>query len=509
VKALISEFVRRYGWPAHAAERPLCIGHRGARAHANENTLAAFQVAAYLGADMWELDVRLSRDGVVMVCHDDAAIAADGMRIAFAAHDAADIANVPLERGGAVPTLQEVVRLAIKSGCGLYVEVKERAAALPTLRLLSASAVPFAAVGSFDHDTVRDLAAARREHSRFPISVLVRVGEDPFTVAADTGAEVVHLCWERASNAPDRLVTPDFISRASRERLLVVIWHEERRAVLDRLMTLPVVGICTDKPEMMNRYEQHPDYPIDVVCHRGMNRIAPENTLHAARLCFDQGFQVVELDVRRTADGALIVIHDETLDRTTDGAGSVAALTIAELGRLSAGIRFDPFFREERIMPLSAFLEAANAEGQLYIEIKDADPAATLAEVERMDILRRVFFWSPDATRLAVLRSLSDDLRIMVKRNNFPTIRDAVEALRPAIVQFNWARDDRKGIDDCHEAGIAVMVKYFGANTAVFERIIRLKPDMINLDRPDVFLATYAKVTGKALGASLSKAGVC
>jgi glycerophosphoryl diester phosphodiesterase len=254
LKALIAEFVQRYGWPAHVVERPLCIGHRGASAHANENTLAAFRIAARLGASMWELDARLSRDGVVVVCHDDAVTTEDGRRIALAVQDAADIACWPLERGGTVPTLHEVINLAVETGCGLYVEVKERAAALPTMRLLSASAVPFAAAGSFDRDTVRDLVAARKEHARFPISVLVRIGEDPFTAAADTGAEVVHLCWERASSAPDRLVTPDLIARAAREKLLLVIWHEERRALLDRLVTLPVIGICTDRPEMMKRY---------------------------------------------------------------------------------------------------------------------------------------------------------------------------------------------------------------------------------------------------------------
>ena len=213
---------------------------------------------------MWELDARLSRDGVIVICHDNAVTDADGRRIVLSAHNAADIAHVPLARGGTVPTLQEVINLAIETGCGLYVEVKERAAALPTLRLLSASSVPYAAIGSFDHDTVSDLTAARREHSRFPISVLVRVGEDPFAAATGTGAEVIHLCWERASNEPDRLVTPDLILRAVRERLLVVIWHEERRAVLDRLATLPVVGICTDKPGMMNRYKRHPEHPINV-----------------------------------------------------------------------------------------------------------------------------------------------------------------------------------------------------------------------------------------------------
>lgn len=264
MRALIAEFVRRHGWPAHAVERPLCIGHRGACAHANENTLAAFRLAARLGADMWELDARVSRDGVVVVCHDDAVTIAGGGRMVLAAHDAADIARVPLERGGSVPTLEAVIKLAVETGCGLYVEAKERAAALPSLRLLSASAVRFAAIGSFDHDTVRDLDAARQRTSRFPVSVLVRVGEDPFMAAADTGADIVHLCWERASSTPDRLVTPELIARAVREELVLVIWHEERRDVLDRLVTLPVVGICTDRPEMLSRYERHPDYPIDV-----------------------------------------------------------------------------------------------------------------------------------------------------------------------------------------------------------------------------------------------------
>lgn len=250
---LIAEFVQRYGWPVHGVERPLCIGHRGASAHANENTLAAFRIAARLGADMWELDARLSRDGVVVICHDDTVTTVDGRRMTLAAHDAVDIAGMALARGGTVPTLHAVIDLAVETGCGLYVEVKEREAALPTMRLLAASAVRFAAAGSFDHDTVRDMVAARQGCLRVPIAVLVRVDEDPFMAGADTGAEIIHLCWERASSAPDRLVTSDLIVRAAREGLVVVIWHEERRAVLDRLMTLPVIGICTDRPELMRR----------------------------------------------------------------------------------------------------------------------------------------------------------------------------------------------------------------------------------------------------------------
>jgi len=266
--------------------------------------------------------------------------------------------------------------------------------------------------------------------------------------------------------------------------------------VLDHLVKLAVVGICTDKPELMNRYVPHPDYPIAIVCHRSMNRIAPENTLHAARLCYEQGFQVVELDVRRTADDGLAVVHDATLDRTTDGTGLVAARTLAELSRLSAGIRFDPFFREEPIVPLAAFLETAGAEGQLYIEIKDADPSVVLAEVERARMLSRVFFWSPDAKLLSRLRRLSGDARIMVERGAFATLGDAIQALHPAVVQWDWERDDAGEIATWRRAGVAAMVKYFGSERRDFVNIINLKPDLINLDRPDVFLAAYAAVTG-------------
>jgi glycerophosphoryl diester phosphodiesterase len=79
-----------------------------------------------------------------------------------------------------------------------------------------------------------------------------------------------------------------------------------------------------------------------VIAHRGASAWAPENTLAAFELALQQGADALELDVRLTADRAPVVIHDPTLDRTTDRSGPVAGITLAELRGADAGARFTP-----------------------------------------------------------------------------------------------------------------------------------------------------------------------
>lgn len=79
-----------------------------------------------------------------------------------------------------------------------------------------------------------------------------------------------------------------------------------------------------------------------VIAHRGGLGLWPENTIYAFRRAAELGADVLEMDVRRSADGHLVVMHDETVDRTTDGAGFVAALALETLQRLDAGYRWSP-----------------------------------------------------------------------------------------------------------------------------------------------------------------------
>src|ERR1041384_3084618 len=70
---------------------------------------------------------------------------------------------------------------------------------------------------------------------------------------------------------------------------------------------------------------------VIVIAHRGANKFAPENTLAAFRKAIEMGCDYVELDVRRTRDGALILMHDRTVDRTTDGKGAVDQMNVSEI----------------------------------------------------------------------------------------------------------------------------------------------------------------------------------
>jgi glycerophosphoryl diester phosphodiesterase len=120
-----------------------------------------------------------------------------------------------------------------------------------------------------------------------------------------------------------------------------------------------------------------------VIAHRGACALAPENTLAAFRLAADAGADGVELDVRATADGHLVVLHDADVSRTTDGAGPVDALTLAQLRRLDAGRWFGPAFAGERVPLLEDVLRWARGRLLVDVEVKAAGVEDALVEVIR------------------------------------------------------------------------------------------------------------------------------
>jgi glycerophosphoryl diester phosphodiesterase len=108
-----------------------------------------------------------------------------------------------------------------------------------------------------------------------------------------------------------------------------------------------------------------------IFAHRGSSVYAPENTLAAFKLAVQQQADVIELDAKLTADGQVVVIHDETVDRTTDGTGWVNSLTLAELKRLDAGSKFSPAFQSEKVPTLAEVFEAVGNQIFINVELKN------------------------------------------------------------------------------------------------------------------------------------------
>ena len=240
----IDGFLARFGWPANKGTHQFCIGHRGASGHRTENTLPAFELAAQLGAEMWELDTQLTRDGVVVVCHDDHLLRIFGVDRRISDLTATELAELAPD----VPTFAQVAELGQQTNTGLYIELKAPGTGIRCWQYLLVRGQQFAGFGSFDVAQVREL---RDAGCTYPLSVLVRIGDDPHAQGDLASADILHLCWERAGERPQDLVTPELLQRAFAQQREIVLWHEERPEILQDLMAFPVLAICTDLPELM------------------------------------------------------------------------------------------------------------------------------------------------------------------------------------------------------------------------------------------------------------------
>ncbi len=146
-----------------------------------------------------------------------------------------------------------------------------------------------------------------------------------------------------------------------------------------------------------------------VIAHRGASGTSPENTLAAFRRAAELGADMIELDVQVTRDGAVVVIHDYTLERTTSGTGPVHAHTLADIRRCDAGGWFDPAFRGERVPTLTETFAAVALPVNVELKPVSADDleVRALAVVEEAGALERTVFSSFAMDALERLRARS------------------------------------------------------------------------------------------------------
>ena len=153
-----------------------------------------------------------------------------------------------------------------------------------------------------------------------------------------------------------------------------------------------------------------------IFAHRGASAHAPENTLAAFELALTQNADAIELDVKLSADGRAVVIHDSTVDRTTGSQGRVKDLTFAQLKTLDAGSFFSETYRGEKIPSLEEVFEAVGKRTFINVELTNyTTPRDSLVEtvcmlVKQFGLQERVMFSSFFASNLSKARAYLPDV---------------------------------------------------------------------------------------------------
>jgi glycerophosphoryl diester phosphodiesterase len=237
-------------------------------------------------------------------------------------------------------------------------------------------------------------------------------------------------------------------------------------------------------------FASHADRPILIIAHRGVKKFAPENTLPAIEKAIEMKLDYVELDVRTTKDGQLVLMHDADVDRTTNGHGTVRNLTLDEIKKLDAGIRFSPNFKNTRVPTFDEVLHTINGRINIYLDWKDASPAAIAEAILKANARDWVLVLG-DPMRLQMLRQKSPKIMLMAEMFSE---KDAMALLKTPL-KFQAFSPDIAGLtelltQESHKKGVRVFVdiQTEKESCAVVEKAIALHADAIQTDQPDLIL---------------------
>lgn len=235
-------------------------------------------------------------------------------------------------------------------------------------------------------------------------------------------------------------------------------------------------------------------FPVMVIAHRGFSGEAPENTLAAFKKAIEVGSDMMELDVHFSKDGQVVVIHDDTLERTTNGRGKVADHTLQELKKLDAGSWFESPFSGEQIPTLKEVLQLAQGNILVNIEIKNeylgpytiSDLAdRTLQEVKRRREVNRVIFSSFYPSGLHRIKEGNPQARLALLYHKSWNILEEVTGGKPfSILNLRRSYLTKDKIAKVHQEGMKVNT-YTVNSEGEMEQFIRWRIDGIITNHPD------------------------
>jgi glycerophosphoryl diester phosphodiesterase len=463
------------------------MAHRGMQMLAPENSLSAVLACAVDYIEWAEVDIRLTKDGRHVVIHDD-----NLERCTDGKGKVADFTLEHLKKLDAgswfAPRfkdtrLQSLAELltAAKGKVNLYLDCKTVDPQLLAKEILAAEMEKQVIVYGQPEMLAQVRAAARNKiptMTKFPPKTMTLdsfVKEvNPAAVEIDPDDVTAELCKA-------------FRLKGIKVQAKVLGEKWDNAAGWGKMLEAGVDWLQTDDPAGVRFAEvrrRNPNFPVKISYHRGANRYAPENTIPALEKAAALGADYIEFDIRPTKDGKYMLLHDGTLNRTTNGKGPIRDSTFTEVAKLTAGAWFGRPFAETCVPPLSDALTSLGKKSHAYLDAKDITPADLLDAMRKYELVERsVVYQSKEY--LAKLKALEPKVRPLPplrRANQF----EQVAAIAPYGFDTDWSILSAELIAKAHKAGIQVFSDAMGANERIeqYQKAIDWGIDVIQTDHP-------------------------
>ena len=461
--------------------------HRGMMCSAPENSAAAIEMCAQDYCEWAEIDVRLTKDGKHVIIHDDTVDSTtDGTGrvedLTLEELKSLDAGSWFAQRfsGIRILTLNEALMVA-KSKVNLYLDCKQINPEQLVAEVLDADMQKQVVVYSSSDILMKVKAASKgavagmtKYRPTMPFNSFVS-DVSPAAVEIDADHVTKELCEKfhaagikvQAKVLGEKWDNPD-------------VWRKVIDAGVDWLQTDHPAGIL-----LLNaRLRLGGTLPVKIACHRGANRYAPENTIPAIREAVSLGADFIEIDIQTTQDNQAVLMHDGTVNRTTNGSGRVRGLTLESVKHLSAGTWFGKPFDQVRVPSFDEGLQAYGPQTGAYLDAKNIDPEVLLKAIHQWGFQdRHVVYQSLEYC--GRLRQLDPAVRTLPPLKSREQL-DAVAAIKPYGVDAAWSILSKQMISECHRRGIQVFSDALGKNETIEQYTLAINwgIDCIQTDHP-------------------------
>jgi glycerophosphoryl diester phosphodiesterase len=231
-------------------------------------------------------------------------------------------------------------------------------------------------------------------------------------------------------------------------------------------------------------------HKVAVCCHRGGRALAPENTLAAYRNAIRLGADFIEIDVRATCDGQLVISHDATVDRMTNGHGKVAELDFATIRSLDAGYKYSEKYRGEKIPTFDEVLEVARGKVNIYLDHKAGPVPDILAALKKHRMTKHVVVYN-GVSELREWKRLAPDIPVMPglpdEYRRPGGYADFLKVLHAEVTDGDTSDYTADLIQQAHANGVKVYVDSLGGadNLTGWQKALDIGVDGIQTDHPD------------------------